>query len=286
MAESRRVTIAACIEMARRQKARIRRIERYADAIVSQPAFSHFFERPVIDFFKVGVPWTEARVTGVEGHGAGEIRILHSPSDPEVKGSAPIRATVDALARRGRPLNFVELRGVPNDAVQSEIARADFVIDQLYSDAPMVGFATEAAAAGVPAIVGGYAWPMLRQLYKGDDMPPVDQCHPDELSTAIERLAGDPEYRVALGRRARQFVETRWAPRQIADRYVSMLSGTIDPTWLFDPRSLRYVHGVGLAEKRSREIVAAVLQVGGRPALQLADKPELEQAFVNFAASD
>lgn len=275
-------TLDSAITLARRKKNHLRWIERHADAIVSQPAFSHFFERPVVDFFRIGVPVTRrGRAQPVLG-GHHTVRILHSPSDPVVKGSATIRLTVDALVAAGHPLELIELRDVPNETVRAEIARADFVIDQLYSDAPMVGFATEAAIAGCPAIVGGYAWPQLEAIYPGDAMPPVEPCHPDRLAESILRLATDVPYRLALGERARTFATTQWAPSAIAARYIRVIRGDIPAEWLFDPRRLRYVRGVGMTEDRAREIVARVLAKGGRAALQLADKPEVEQAFVDF----
>ena len=60
MAASLGRTVDDCIRLARRKKAMIRRVERHAHAVVAQPAFSHFFERPVVDFFRVGLPWTPA----------------------------------------------------------------------------------------------------------------------------------------------------------------------------------------------------------------------------------
>jgi hypothetical protein len=284
MAPSLRRTVDDCIRLTRRKKARLRRIERYADAIVSQPAFSHFFERPVFDFFRMGVLWQEAPTGQVERSRHEGIRVLHSPSHPEVKGSEQIRDAVDRVRQTGLPVNLVELRGVTNDVVRTEIARSDFVIDQLYSDAPMVGFATEAASAAVPAIVGGYAWPELRRIYPGDAMPPVEACHPDALEATIARLASDAAHRIDVGRRARDFVTGTWAPSAVASRYLAVLRGEPDPSWWFDPRTIDYVGGVGMNEERARALVRAVIERGGRQALQLADKPILEQAFVDFAA--
>lgn len=284
MAASRAMTVDECIRLAARRKTHIRRLERYADAIVCLPTFSHFFERPIIDYLRVGAPWTPTSAAAAREDEGGEIRILHSPSDPEVKGSERIRATVEAMRAAGHPLQLIELRDVPNETVRAEIARADFVIDQLYSDTPMAVFAAEAAAAGVPAIVGSYAWPDLRRIYPDPALPPVEQCHPDELPAAIERLSTDPGYRLALGARARAFVQTEWAPERIAERYMTILQGGAPSAWHFDPKALRYTHGVGLPEQRARETVAAVLARGGRGALQLGDKPALEQAFVDFAA--
>lgn len=283
MAESLGRDIDDAVRLAREKKAKITRIEHYADVIVSQPAFSHFFESPIVDFFRIGHPVRLRGGPGEVRQASDTIRILHSPSSPEVKGSDRIRATVEALSAAGHRLELVELRGVPNDRVRAEIEQADFVIDQIYSDAPMVGFATEAAIAGRPAIVGGYAWPHLREIYPGESMPPVEMCEPETLGEAILRLSTDAGHRRALGEQAHAFVTTTWAPSAIAERYVSLMRGEIREEWLFDPRRLRYVRGVGLTEERARGLVAGVIARGGRAALQLADKPDVEQAFVDFA---
>jgi len=282
MSRTSRRSAADCIRITARQKQRIRTIERHAHAIVSQPAFSHFFERPVVDFFRIGVPWVQSPVVATEPRDGTTIRILHSPSDPEVKGTRRIREVIAELMAAGHRLELIELQGAPNAVVRREIAGCDFVIDQIYSDAPMVGFATESAAAGRPAIVGGYAWPELQRIYDSSTMPPVEACRPEELADAVVRLASDAEYRHSLGARARQFVHEQWAPKKIAERYLKIIDGEVPADLMFDPRSLGYVRGVGLEEERARELVAAVLARGGRKALQLADKPELEQRFVDF----
>jgi len=282
MAVSRGTTIDECIRLARRKKVLIRRIERYADAVVSLPTFSHYFERPVIDYLRIGTPVMPAPDRAPTGETGDEIRILHSPSDPEVKGSDLVVAAVEAVRAAGLPVRLVELREVSHDTVVSEIARADFAVDQAFSDTPMAVFAAEAAAAGVPAVVGSYAWSDLSRLY-GSDLPPVEECSPDGLADAITRLAMDREHRASLGARAKAFVTTAWAPEFVAERYVAILRGQSPHSWQFDPKDVSYLQGVGLSANRSREIVAAVLMRGGRAALQLADKPELEQAFVDFS---
>jgi hypothetical protein len=150
----------------------------------------------------------------------------------------------------------------------------------------MVSFATEAASVAVPAIVGGYAWPELNRLYPGDAMPPVEQCHPDDLEAAIERLATDGAYRRALGHRAKQFISQEWSPVQIASRYLGLLRGEKPPSLMYDPRSVRYLCGVGLPQDEVRALVAATIEVGGLHALQLDDKPRLAAAFASFARGE
>jgi hypothetical protein len=64
---------------------------------------------------------------------------------------------------------------------------------------------------------------------------------------------------------------------------VQIIKGDIPDEWFFDPKRIRYVHGMGLSEERARNIVKAVIRHGGVEALQLSDKPELENLFVAFA---
>lgn len=282
MAPSLHRTVADCIEMAKAKKRRIHRIERYADVIVSQPAFSHFFERPVVDFFLLGVPWSESAPVRSRDRGSA-IRALHSPSNPEVKGTEEIREAVMRVQASGVSIELIELSNVPNASVREEIGRADFVIDQLYSDAPMVSFATEAASVGVPAIVGGYAWPMLDSRYDPQSMPPVVSCAPEMLDDAIVRLATDVSYREAVGNAAQGFVHRSWAPKRVAERYLKLMLENPAPELLFDPASLRYTEGVGMRRERVQAQVKDVIDRGGRAALQLGDKPELEAEFVRFA---
>lgn len=266
-----------------KMKASIRWIERYADAVVAQPAFSHFFERPVVNFFSIGVPWRDHPVRdGAVRSDDDPIRILHSPSDPIVKGSARIQEVIEQLRSEGLNLELTELRGVPNAVVLREIATCDFVVDQIYSDAPMVGFATEAAVAGKPAIVGGYAWPENHRIF-GDAMPPVEECAPETLADAIRHLATNREHREALGARARTFVTGQWSRTMIAERLLKVVDGSAPTEWMFDPRELSYMEGCGLSREQARASVAAVIAAGGPAALCVSDKPELERRFLEFA---
>lgn len=289
MSADRGVTIQECIAWARRRKERIRHIERYADVVVAQPAFSHFFERPVVNWFAIGVPWRD-RPDAAPGEGnrdqRGRVRILHSPSDIAIKGSDRIREAVAHLTAEGLPLDLVELRGVSNDVVLEELGNADFVIDQLYSDAPMVGFATEAAVASKPAIVGSYAWEANRLAFGDVPFPPVEECEPDEILNAVRRLAMDAAHREALGREACAFVHEHWSRSVIAQRMLRLMEGPPPPEWMFNPRRLRYVEGCGLTREQVRDIVGALIREGGTAALCLPDKPDLEAAFVAFAAGD
>jgi hypothetical protein len=167
--------------------------------------------------------------------------------------------------------------------VLQELSRCDFVIDQLYSDTPMAGFATEAAFHAKPSVVGSYAIETLRERVPEDDFPPTEICHPDDFEASVERLIRDPAYRSDLGRRAFEFVSQRWSRRSVAERFLQVIRGEAPREWFFDPRQIRYVHGYGSTEEATRERLRGLYDQYGGAVLQLADKPALEARLHEFA---
>lgn len=285
MASERAHTLHDCARMTRATKARVRAIDRLSHHVVQNPLTAHFHERPCVHWHVVGIPQeprgSEHEMPPVPGS---SVRVLHSPSHPEVKGSARIRAAIESLRARGHAIEFVEITGRPNAEVLRELARCDFVVDQLYSDTPMAGFATEAAHCGRPAVVAGYGGEEFRRLLPADAMPPVEFCHPDNIELAIERLVTDRAYRLELGRRAQDFVRSRWAPSAVAQRYLRILQNDVPAEWTFEPAELLYVHGCGLPEERARAYVSGLVAADGRAALCVSDKPELERRLLALAS--
>lgn len=272
-----------CIRLTRAKKRQIAQIERWSTVVVSHALYLHLFERPAAGFEILGLAQPLlATYPALEPEPPEPlIRIVHSPSNPSVKGSELVRIAVDRLIAEGLPLELIEIRNLPNRLVHEELRRCHFVIDQLYSDVPMSAFSAEAARYGKPAVVGSYGWDEIGRLIPDGHRAPVEQCHPDEIGSAVRRLATDPTHRRSLGHEARRFVE-EWAGEAVARRYLRLLAGERPPAWMEDPSAVRYVHGVGLSESRARETVAAVIRKGGIGALQINDKPALEAAFQQF----
>jgi hypothetical protein len=264
-------------------------IERYADVIVSNPLSAHLFERPVVSSLALGksLALVDDGVMEAEGsseaHRVERMRIVHAPSRPLIKGTAQIRAAVKALQEEGLPIDYVELAGKPNREVLAELARCDFVVDQLYSDLPMSTIAAEAGYFGKPTIVAGYAWEEIERWCRPEDLPPVHYCAPEKLLDSMRRMVNDEAYRWSLGKRAAEFVRERFSGAGAASRYLRLIRGDIPPEWFFRPADLRYVHGCGLAEESARAAIQRVLAYGGTKALGLSTKPELERCFVAFA---
>lgn len=279
--------VAALARRVRRQKARLRRVERLATACVNAPATAHFHERPVINWFALGFARHVAAATRAVDRPvarvAGAVRIVHSPSAPKLKGTAQIRACVERLQARGLALEFVMLSGLANEQVLDALSDCDLLVDQLYSDTPMAGLATEAALLGKPALVGGYLARDLPQALGGMPLPPTRFVAPEQFEQALDEMARDPALRSALGAAAQRFVQSEWSCEQVARRVLRILAGGAPPEWWFGPQRVDYLAGCGLSEDAGRERVRALLAHGGLAALQLGDKPRLEQAFAAWA---
>ncbi len=275
----------SCIRVTAEQKERIRKIDKYADILINYPPQAYFHERPFVLGLAVGFPFKYGSPGSDElrPREDGRIRILHAPSHPVAKGSDTIRKMIENLRKKGYPLDFIEITNVPHRKVIEEIRRCDFIVDQLYSDTPLPGFATEASYFGKPAVLGGYYHETLHEDVPPEHIPPGLYCHPDAMEETVEKLIVDEEYRREMGRKAKEYVRENLAPAKVAARYLRLIRGDVPESWYYDPQNISYLHGCGLSESHAREVLREVIAAGGPEALQLSDKPGLLQKFTEFA---
>jgi len=253
---------------------------------------THFVSSRLINWFALGVPFHggytcedsyQELLTSVHVAESRPIRILHSPSHPALKGSSIIFEAIKRLKQRGHAIEFILIHGRPFKEVMEEIQRCDFVIDQLYSDTPMAGFATESAWFGKPAVVGGYGLDRLKGFVPDSMWPPSKTCSPDQFEQAIEELIVDVEQRQRLGREAQAFVRDRWSAVEVARRYLWLIEGDIPEEWWLDPNDVIYVEGCGQSVAQSQQTIRDLVAAHGVESLQLSQRPELEAAFLEFA---
>lgn len=260
----------------------IRRIEQHADVIVNHTAITQFFTRPFVRVNAVGTPFEIREKTSppIVRH-SNVIRILHAPSRPLAKGSLIFRQLIDELRAEGHAIEFVELVGVPNSTVLEELQKCDFVLDELYSDAPMAMLATEAAMYGKPVVVGGF----YAEQYKIDnpdpEMPPTLFVEPEDIKQAIRKMIVDQGFRLDLGRRAHDFILERWNPRRVAQNYLRLINGDIPENWISNPESMVYCWGWGLSKENWRKQVGEYVAELGEDALLFNHNPKLKQRVLD-----
>lgn len=282
-------SIEKCIKITKKQKKWVRRVERYADVIINHPPSSHFHERKFIKYLIVGIPFycdDRAKYKDNIASEGGELRIVHAPSFSECKGSSRFREIIKRMQEKNYPIKYIEIVGRPNSEVLIELANCDFIIDQLYSDTPMAGLATEAAFFGKPSVVGGYAtaddFGKLNEIF----LPPSEYRHPDEIEDAIEKLLTNDQYRLDLGKKAEEFVAEYWTPVKVAERFLRIVNDNFPEEWLYDPKDITYLHGWGLPENEVKNLIRQYLESAGKDGLNLSDKPDLEQRFIEFAYNE
>lgn len=280
-------------EATRKLSKKILFIEKNVECIVGAAfSYSQFGRKKFINTLAVGVPCkapladsTDAlKIAGPVGDGVSRtVRILHSPSHPAVKGSSRIVSAVESLRKRGVLIDLVLIKGRPNHEVIEEIKRCDFVVDQLYSDTTMAGFATEAAWYGKPALVAGYGLNDFTSCNPPHLVAPAKICHPDDIEEVLEEFVIDVESRLDLGRRAHLHVKKNWTPQKVAERYLRLLEGDAPEEWWMDPTTVTYFLGCGQDRNITRTNVRALVTQFGVASLGLAHRPSLEKAVLQFA---
>jgi hypothetical protein len=283
MAPERGLSVEACATATATTLRIVRRVDRYADLVVSHPPYGHFHQRPFVSFLALGIPMPGTPMPPPLADDDRPLRVVHAPSHPAAKGTATIRDIVKRAGASGHRIEFVEISGRPHADVLAELRRADLVIDQLYSDTPMAGLAAEAASVGVPAVVAGYESTEIAGAVPDGRLPPTAYCQPDEAYDTVVALAADASERRRLGTDAHRFVSDEWSVEAVARRWLRILGGDVPPGWLADPAAIRHVHGCGLPAARARELIADLAAVAGPAALGLDDKPGLRDALLAFA---
>lgn len=272
------------IKLTKRQKKAIKKIEKYADYIINSPPQGLFHERSFISHFEIGIPFSfknEIKEQTNKAHN--QIIILHSPSKPKAKGTQIIEQVINELIKEGFNIELVTIKNMPNSVVIEKLKQCDFIVDQVYSDTPLAGFATEAAFFKKPAVVSGY---YAKQFIKEvpEKIRPISIfCEPCDLKKAIIKLSTDNEYRESLGIKAHQFVTQNWKPQRVANKYLKIINNKTEDFLIHHPEQFSYFLGACADKELIRETIQKMIERAGVSSLCLDDKPELLANIISFA---
>lgn len=262
-----------------RQRRRVAELqEQFADVIITAPSCGQFFTKPFLSWFAVGIPQEAPPPTPSRAPTEGRpLRVLHAPSDPEIKGTELVRAAVRSVQASGIKIDYLELHGVPHDQVVESLRATDLLIDQAFSDLPMSGFGAEGAILGVPAITAGYYADQVQATVPALLTPPSVFVHPARLEESIRALASSPAERSTLGAAAKEFILTTWQPKTSAQRILDALNGEADPSWFVDPFSVNYFWGCGAEKSIVKSAIKGMIDRGGVSSLHLVHNPVIER---------
>ena len=263
-------------------KKRISFIERYATNIICWPSTSMFFNKKLINGFYIGLP-VKVEKNIKKNALKKEIKILHCPSRLKGKGTYEFRKIINNLRENGYVFEYKELINTPNKVVKDELKSATFVLDQLYADVPLAGFASEAASFGVPAIVGGYySKGKYNYFCESSYIPPSDYVEPEDIETILKKYLDDIDYVYKKGEELHQFICSHYDYKIVANNMKKIIDKNIPPNWFYDPMKVEYILGSGVSKKEIYNRIKEIIDNFNSDIFLLNDKPILKQKIMDI----
>lgn len=120
--------------------------EKYSDIIFSTSVDQmSYFTKPTKPFIYVypdeKIIRNDSKFQNLEN-----LKIVHAPSSPIIKGTPLVRAAIAKLKCEGYSFEYIELINVPNDRVLDELKNAHIVLNQFYAFVPGI-FGVEAMSS-------------------------------------------------------------------------------------------------------------------------------------------
>ncbi len=204
----------------------IKRVERYADYILSFPDMSQLLTRR---YYYLSVPLD---IQNIRYNNIPNPRpiVVHAPSDAVKKGTSYVVKAVEQLKKEGYDFEFHLFQNMPNKVVRETLSKADIALDQFFGHAVGV-FGVEAMAAGC-AVLGG-------NIPEFSHRPGVPVIHtdPDNIYQNLKLLLENPKLRQELGEKGRKYVEKYHDSRRVAADILELLSGNTENLISYDPNS-------------------------------------------------
>lgn len=270
--EEARGEVEALARRIRRQRQRMRRQEQLAIATVSAGTTAQFLTQPYVDALHIGVPCDVASGP-LPPPASHTVRILHSPSDPAVKGTTYIQRAVADLVAEGLDVELLCISGRPNAEVRAALRDCHLIVDQVFSDLPWSAFAAEAASLGRPTIVTGYATRWYEQNCDPSDMPPSAFVLPTELRETLRLYIENEDIRRDLGLAAYDYARLHRTPEEVAARLLTLLNGSAPTHWIRQPQDAPYVWGCGGSAENVQAAARSLVGSHGVDALGMHTTP-------------
>ena len=263
MSRENGLTIDNCYELTKEMVAKIAKIETYADYIISGPGSGQFFSKPYINSFNIGIPFDMEPLNRLDIPKQGPIKILHSPSNPEAKGTLEIQRVINKLKSEGFELELEIIEGKPNKVVLETIKNSHLIIDQIYTDTPVAGFAVESIANGTPVIVCGYFSQWYNENTQGRNLPPALFVHPDDFEKTLKQMLEFPDEYYKILDQTRDYLKIQWSRKAVASKFQKLFDNTPHEKWIIQPNDVDYIEGLGMSRPRLKDVMVQIREKYG-----------------------
>ena len=271
-----------------RIKRLVEKVESTGGKIFAYPGISHFFSETFVDWQFLGMPIADSALMKSESTKSEKnlpltTRILHSPSNPNAKGTEFVRAAILQLQDEGFDIEYSELQGVPNSVVRSAVSQADIAIDQLYCDRPGAAFSLECISAGVLCIVGSPHADWLKNHYRHSKIQPCYLIDPGDLVQSLRHYLQNPVERTELASHLHSAANIDFSPEKLGAKWVSAIFYEPPFDAYLNPFNLDSEMGGFASKAHLAGLVRGIVREYGVGALGLEHNPALQERVLRLS---
>ncbi|HRP67944.1 MAG TPA: hypothetical protein PLY93_00210 [Turneriella sp.] len=272
------VDIKTFVSLNKERKKRITRLEKLANYIVCDPAYAAYFTKSVINRSYIMCPASviyKADDILQRTDNKAPFSIVHAPSAPSLKGTLEIQKAIQNLKRQGYRIRYTEIINQSNQKVIETILSSDMVIDQLYSDIPLPGLASESALLGRAVVMGIYDQKFVLGQIDAKARPPVCYVYPESIEEELLKILKKGRHFIfKQGKKLQKFAYQNITPLVVAKRFELIFENRIPGKWWYNPNAYDYIFGCVITKKRLFSNIKKIINEFGISALQMNDKPQ------------
>ena len=228
---------------------KIQKIERFSNYIICAPTISQFLSKPYLHSYAVGTHFDVSEIDVSESSHLKQfvdrktVRVVHCPSNPEIKKTAEIREVISSLKNEGLDFEYIEINNASHKKILDTLKDADLLIDCFNSDSPIGVVGLEAGVFGVPSIVSGNADDIFSNFAVKKHLPPSIYVEPAIFKEELRKLITNQAYRQSEGKKIYNYLHDYILKGHVAKRYEQLFLDDANPEWFLDPKLFSYCHG-------------------------------------------
>jgi len=150
-----------------------------------------------------------------------EIRIIHAPSNPMIKGTPLVRAAIKKLQMGNYKFKYIEVINIPNHLLLNELENAHIVLQEFYCITPGI--------LGIEAMAAGNAVLMSANLDLNPELPEDSKkawlvTNYWEIYDNLKYLLDYPDFISKYAYSGREFIENHYSLGKVSEFYNTILN--------------------------------------------------------------